>query len=129
MKKILLILLFMPLVAWAQPNYNAILQAIKQNNIEALTQYWDNIVDLTIGNTDYTYDAKQVKSALDDFLSKNKPTQCNIVHTGAARDGSSYYMIGKLVAGGKAYRIYILFRQKQDKYLIQEFRFENSLNG
>ena len=129
MKKILLFLLFMPFIAWAQPNYNAILQPIKQNNIEALSPYWDNIVDLTIGSTDYTYDAKQVKLALEDFLSKNKPTQCSIVHTGTARDNSSYYLIGKLIAGSKTYRIYILFRQKQDKYLIQECRFEYALNG
>ena len=126
MKKILFLFLFVPFFAWAQPNYNLVLQEIKKGNVQALVQYWDNMVDLTIGHTDYSNDAKHIQSLVDDFLTKNKPTHCSVVHTGAARDNTSFYVIGKLIAGGKNYRMYILFKERNSKYVIQELRFENA---
>jgi hypothetical protein len=124
MKSFILLLVLLPNLLLAQPNYTTVLQAIRQSNMQALATYWDTQVELTIGTSDHFYDATKTSELVADFLKKNKPSECTIVHSGSASDKSSHYLIGKLVAGGKVYRLYILFKAKADKYVIQEMRFE-----
>lgn len=126
MKAFIFLLCWLPVfgVMGAQPNYTDILQSIRQGNMQSLSAYLDQKVELTIGSTDHIADANKTAELVGDFLKKNPVSTCAIVHSGSASDKSSYYLIGKLVAGGKAYRLYLLLKPKGNKHLIQEMRFE-----
>jgi Domain of unknown function (DUF4783) len=109
----------------AQPNFNQVAQALKQANLPTLATYWDEQVEITIADTDGFYSSIQATDQLSNFFKLHKPTDCQVVHYGTARDKSSHYFIGTLVAGGKKFRIYVLLKSKIEKFLIQEMRIEN----
>lgn len=84
----------------------------------------DANVEVTVGDKDGTYAKAQAISVVNSFFQQNSPKGCSLVHSGAARDGASYYCIGNLSAGGGKYRVYIFFKKVGGTYLIQEMRFE-----
>ncbi len=108
----------------AQPNFNAVISAVKSGNVVTVSQYLDAYVDVTVGDKDGAYSKEQATEVIKSFFTENTPTQCSMVHSGAARDGASYYCIGNLSAGGNKFRIYIFFKKVAAVYLIQEMRFE-----
>jgi hypothetical protein len=126
MRAFIFLLCWLPIfgVMGAQPNYTDILQSIRQGNMQTLVSYLDQKVELTIGSTDHVADANKTAELVGDFLKKNPVSTCAIVHSGAANDNSSFYLIGRMVAGGKPYRLYLLLKPKANKHLIQEMRFE-----
>lgn len=123
MKTILLVFAFLT-NSWLQPNFSAVISAIKQGNVTALSAYFDQAVELTLANEEGSFGKEQAIQKVTQFLSQNKPSDCTMVHNGAARDNSSYYCIGSLTAGAKKYRLNIFFGNKNGQYLIQEMRFE-----
>jgi uncharacterized protein YgiM (DUF1202 family) len=123
--KCILIYLFLGLTALAaQPNFSAVISAVKSGNVVTVNQYLDAYVDVTVGDKDGSYTKEQAAEVIQLFFAQNAPTQCSMVHSGAARDGASYYCIGNLSAGGNKFRIYIFFKKVAAVYLIQEMRFE-----
>ena len=106
---------------WAEPNFSAVIAALKQGNTTTLAQYFDESVELTLADNEGTYNKADATKMVSQFFTSQKPSDCAMVHNGAARDGSSYYCIGTLTAGGKKYRMNIFFGAKN---LIQEMRFE-----
>lgn len=123
--KCILIYFFWGITALAaQPNFSAVISAVKSGNIATVNQYLDTNVDVTVGNKDGSYDKEQATEVIRSFFAYNPPSQCSMVHSGAARDGASYYCIGNLTAGGNKFRIYIFFKKVNTVYLIQEMRFE-----
>lgn len=124
MKTISFILLLLPQFMFTQPNFNAVVGAIQKGDISSLSQHLDNEVELVINDDDGTYNKAQATSIIQKFFSNNKPSNCSIANTGAARNNGSYYLVGKLAAGGQNYRINIFFKEVSGKYMIQEMRIE-----
>jgi len=124
MKTILFTLLILPLTTFNQPNFNAVIAALQKADMPLLTEHLDNNVEIVINDSDGSYSKAQAATLIKNFLSKNKPSICSIAHSGSARDQGSYYCIGKMVAGGRKYRINIFFKEVNSKYLIQEMRIE-----
>lgn len=108
----------------AQPNFNAIINALKAGDIASVSSSMDEQVELAVGNQNGTYPKSQAITMVNTFLQQNKPSGCSLVHSGSARDGASYYCIGSLNAGGKKYRVYIFFKKAASDYRIQEMRIE-----
>ncbi|BDS11789.1 DUF4783 domain-containing protein [Aureispira anguillae] len=125
MRTILLILLTATTATlYAQPNFSAVVTAIKAGNTMEISNYMDANVEVTVEDNDGSYDKGQAISVISSFFQKNAPNSCSLVHSGSARDGASYYCIGNLSAGGNKYRVYIFFKKVGGNYLIQEMRFE-----
>jgi hypothetical protein len=124
MKTLSFMLLFLPQLLLTQPNFNAVVGAIQKGDIASLSQHLDNEVELVINDDDGTYNKSQATNIIQKFLTTNKPSNCSIANTGAARNNGSYYLIGKLTAGGQSYRVNIFFKEVSGKYLIQEMRIE-----
>lgn len=118
------IILILSLAMFNQPNFNAVITAIEQGNVSALSSHLDENVEITIGDSDGSYPKSQATQVVDQFFNSNKPSDCNVVHSGSARDNGSYYCIGSLTAGGKKHRVYLFFKQSGNDYKIQEMRFE-----
>lgn len=123
--KYLFIIFFLPTsMLFAQPNFSSVISAVKAGNVQSINKYFDLNVDVTVGDNDGTYSKTQATEVVRAFFAKNTPSQCSMVHSGAARDGASYYCIGNLSAGDNKFRIYIFFKKIDTTYLIQEMRFE-----
>ncbi len=122
--KTLLFSLLASTLLFGQPNYSAVLQAIQQANAAALATHLDTRVEITIDDKDHFVSAAEATQIVGEFFAKNKPQSCQLVHSGSTRDGNSNYLIGKLATGRKNYRVYILFKLKTERHLIQEMRFE-----
>ena len=122
--KILFFLLATSTALWGQPNFSAVITAIKAGNTAEISNYMDTNVEVTVGDNDGSYSKNEAVAVVQAFFGKHAPSNCSLVHSGAARDGASYYCIGNLSAGGSKYRVYIFFKKVGESYLIQEMRFE-----
>lgn len=122
--KTLIFLLTTTTMLLGQPNFSAVITAIQKGNAASISNYMDANVEVTVGDNDGAYSKNQAIAVVQEFFQKNAPSNCSMVHSGAARDGASYYCIGNLSAGGSKYRVYIFFKKVGDTYLIQEMRFE-----
>lgn len=126
MKKILLFVLLLSNSSWmmAQPSFSTIINVLKGGEVNSISDYMDEQVELAVGNQNGTYPKVQALTMVNVFFQQNKPSNCTLVHSGSARDGASYYCIGSLTAGGKKYRVYIFFKKLRSVYKIQEMRIE-----
>lgn len=121
----LLLLVFATATTLAgQPNFGAVISAIKAANTTEIANHLDATVEVTVGEQDGSYSKDQAIGVIQGFFQKNAPSSCSMVHSGAAQDGASYYCIGNLQAGGNKYRVYIFFKKVGTAYKIQEMRFE-----
>jgi len=122
--KTLIFLLATSTALWGQPNFSAVITAIKAGNATEISNYMDVNVEVTVGDNDGSYSKTEAVGVVETFFGQHTPSNCSLVHSGAARDGASYYCIGNLSAGGSKYRVYIFFKKVGESYLIQEMRFE-----
>lgn len=124
MKTLLFLLITASTTLYGQPNFSAVIAAIKAGNTAEISNYMDANVEVTVEDNDGTYPKGQAASVISTFFQEHKPSNCSLVHSGSARDGASYYCIGNLSAGGSKYRVYIFFKKVGANYMIQEMRFE-----
>lgn len=103
---------------------NSIIASIQKADAAALAGYFNSTVDLEIGNTDGNFSKKQAEVIVRDFFGKNPVQSFSVNHKGSSDDGSEY-MIGSYAnKSGKKYRVYILIKKLDNKYLITQLQFE-----
>jgi hypothetical protein len=99
-----------------------VVNAIKNNRIEDMSKFFDNIVPVTINNTQTIYSRNQAEVVLKDFFDKNIPKDFLIMDNGSPNN-SSKFIIGSLITpSGSKYNVYILMKLKDNMYLLQEIR-------
>ncbi|WP_345081422.1 DUF4783 domain-containing protein [Nemorincola caseinilytica] len=128
MKKLLLLvvsctLLFFTVQAQTgHPPMEDVVNAIKTNRIEDLSRYFDNIVPITINNNQTIYSRNQAEVVLKDFFDRNVPKDLLIMDNGSP-NASTKFIIGTLLTpSGVKYNIYILMKQKNMDFYLQEIR-------
>ncbi len=96
--------------------------AIKNNRVEDMVKYFDNIVPITINNTQSIYSKNQAEVVLKDFFEKNIPKDFLVMDNGSPNN-SSKFIIGSLVTpSGTKYNVYILMKLKNSDYMLQEIK-------
>ncbi|MFT5167769.1 MAG: hypothetical protein ACI8P3_003007 [Saprospiraceae bacterium] len=121
MKNLLFILLIAPSIAMVTPdNLSNISKAISNGDAEALSQYFDDKVEVSLLDNENLYDKAQAKKALQSFFAKNKPQSYTQVHDGTSKGAGSKYTIGNLKSNGKVFRVYVYMKVVGEKYTIQE---------
>lgn len=123
MKKVLtygLFLLLFSLTSFA--SVDEVLSAIKRGNASQLSKYFDNTIDITLTDKSNTYSKSQAELVLKDFFANNVVTSFEVVHKGD--NTGSQYITGTLETKNGGYRTTIYIKQKGDKQLLQELRFE-----
>lgn len=106
----------------SRPPMEDVVNAIKNNRIEDMSKYFDNIVPVTINNTQTIYSRNQAEVVLKDFFDRNIPKDFLIMDNGSPNN-TSKFIIGSLITpSGTKYNIYILMKQKDNNYLLQEIR-------
>lgn len=100
-----------------------VVNAIRIGRIEDMSRYFDNVVPVTLNNSQSIYSRNQAEAILKDFLDKNPPKDFTVMDNGSPNN-SSKFMIGSLLStSGTRYSVYILMKLKDNNYLIQEIRF------
>jgi hypothetical protein len=125
MKRILLIGLtgFLLSAFTMQTGISDIVSAIKAGNAAQVAKYFDNTVEITLPEKSNSYSKSQAELILRDFFSNNGIKAFSVLHQG--ENAGSQYCIGTLVTRSASYRTTIYMKQKGDRQILQEIRFEN----
>ena len=124
MKSLIFICLLAPSLTFSPPNLGAISKAITQGDANALAQFFDEDVEVTILNEVNIYSRAEAKEAVSKFFSKHPPKTYSQVHQGTSKGQGGQYCIGNLIVPSGKFRVYIYLKKSNSKYWIQELRFE-----
>ena len=115
---------FLNQVGFAQPDFQKTINALKSSDVSIIVQQLDEKTEMVIDEADGTYSRTQSLSILKQFFDKNQAKNCALIHSGAARDGESFYCIASLKTSLGGYRVYVFYKKNSNQYLIQELRIE-----
>jgi hypothetical protein len=99
-----------------------ILGAIKKGDALKISRHFDNLVEITLNDKSNSYSRTQAEVVLKDFFSNNNVRSFTIIHRVNSNNGE--YCVGTLNTTSGEYRTTILFKNKGDKKMVQEMRFE-----
>ena len=98
--------------------------ALNASDVDELTTYFNNTIDLSLPDGDGTYSNKQAEQLIKAFFKSNPVKSFKLDHQGNSNEGSQY-MIGTLICNsGKTFRVYGLISKQTNSELIQELQFE-----
>lgn len=100
-----------------------VVASLKTGNAGQIARYFDNTVEITLPEKTNSYSKSQAEIILKDFFNNNAVKDFQVIHKGD--NAGSQYCIGKLVTKSNTYRTTIFMKQKGDRQLLQEIRFEN----
>jgi hypothetical protein len=128
----LVLVSFRPLCTLDESNYtfdrgnytlDEITGAIRIGNAGELSQYLDSRVDISLPDKSDTYSKIQAEMIIRDFFSTNGVRNFLIKHIGP-NGGGSEFCTGILQTRNGNYRTTLFVKQKGDKQLLQELRFQ-----
>ena len=102
---------------------DGVVTAMKNGDAAQIAKYFDNTVEITMPDKSNSYSKNQAEIVLRDFFSTNGVKSFDVIHKG--ENAGSQYCIGTLVTKNGSFRTTVFMKQKSDKQLLQEIRFEN----
>jgi hypothetical protein len=99
-----------------------VVNAIKAGNSSQLSKFFDNTIEITFPDKSAAYSKSQGELVLKDFFTNNTVKSFEIVNKG--ENAGAQFIIGTLSTKNGDYRTTIYMKQKGDKELLQELRFE-----
>jgi hypothetical protein len=97
--------------------------AIRLGNAGELSRYLDSRVDISRPDKSDTYSKIQAEMIIRDFFSTNGVQNFLIKHRGT-NGGGSEFCVGVLQTKNGDYRTTLFVKQKGDRQLLQELRFQ-----
>ena len=123
MKKILLALgVVTVLTSFVLLSNAEIINALKSGNSLEVAKYFDNTVEITFPGKTSSYNKKQAEVVLQEFFTNNTVKNFEVIHQ--SESAGSQYFIGNLTTNTGVFRTTVYMKQRGDKQLIQELRFE-----
>ncbi|MDQ6762700.1 MAG: DUF4783 domain-containing protein [Bacteroidota bacterium] len=123
MKNLLLsILLFFSLSSFLSLSFTEVINAIESGNASEVSKFFDNTVEITLPGKSNSYSKSQAELVLHDFFSSNQIKNFQVIHK--SENAGSQYCIGNLNTANGVFRTTIYMKQKGDKLVVQELRFE-----
>ena len=98
-----------------------IITGLKTGNAKMVASFFNDNVELVILDKENVCSKEQGEMILNDFFSKNKPTDFKLTHQGGT---DSVYGIGKMQTAGANFRIYFMLKSFANKPLIVQLRVE-----
>ena len=110
-----------------RPTYTLddITTAIRVGNVGELSRYLDSRVDLSLPEKSDTYSKIQAEMIIRDFFTTNG-VQNFLVKRRGSNGGGSEFLVGVLKTRNGDYRTTLFVKQKGDKQLLQELRFQTA---
>lgn len=96
--------------------------SLESGNAKNLSEFFNQNVELVIGEDDNVYSKAQAKQIVSNFFKENKPETFKIMHEGG-KDGSKY-VIGNLHTTKGIFRVYFLLKENNGKSYIHQLRIE-----
>jgi antitoxin component YwqK of YwqJK toxin-antitoxin module len=123
MKKYLLYLFVLIISSsFAVISFTQIVSAVKSGNATEVSKYFDNSVEITLPDKSNSYSKSQAQLVLQEFFKNNPVKDFKIIHQ--SENTGSEYCIGNLTTTNGVFRTTIFVKQKGQKDLVQELRFE-----
>lgn len=97
--------------------------AIRVGNAGELSQFLDSRVDISLPDKSDTYSKIQAEMIIRDFFSTNG-VQNFLIKYKRSNGGGSEFCVGVLQTRNGDYRTTLFIKQKGDKQLLQELRFQ-----
>lgn len=101
---------------------NDVINAIKAGNAAGVAKYFDNTVEITLPTKNANYSKSQGEAVLKDFFANNPVKSFTVIHQGES--GGAQFCIGTLVNSNGSFRTTVNLKQKADKQILQEIKFE-----
>jgi hypothetical protein len=129
MKNLIFLMFLVPAIAFANnqqnnPALEAISTALGAGDVNALSKYLADNVEISIQDKEQTYAKAKAMEVLKGFFDSNKPKAFAQVHKGQSRENSDQYCIGNLSATAGSYRVYLYLKVNGANISIQEMRFD-----
>ncbi len=127
MKNLLFLLFFAPALLMAKPGnptMDAITAALGSGNVDMLSKYFADNVQISIQDKERTYPKVQAVEAVRSFFTTAKPQSFSEVHKGTSRENSDQYCIGNLASSNGVYRVYLYLKVNGNSVTIQEMRLD-----
>lgn len=96
--------------------------AIKNGDASEVAKYFDNTVEITMPDKTNSYSKSQAELVMRDFFSTNIIKDFEVIHKGD--NAGSQYCVGTLETKNGIFHTTIFLKQKADKQVLQELRFE-----
>jgi hypothetical protein len=104
--------------------FDDITYAISAGNAGQLSRFLDNRVDICLPEKSDSYSKIQAEMIIRDFFSTNGVTKFLVKRKGTS--GGSEFCVGVLQTRNGDYRTTLFIKQKGDKQLLQELRFQTN---
>lgn len=123
MKKLLLsLVIFVSVCSFVSYSFTEVVKAIRSGNSAEVSKYFDNTVEITLPEKSNSYSKSQAELVLRDFFATNGVKDFEVLHK--SDTPGSQYCIGNLQTNNGTFRTTIFMKEKGDKELVQELRFE-----
>src|SRR3978361_2034218 len=123
MKKLLLsFTIFIFACSFISVSFNEVVKAIKSGNSTEVSKYFDNTVEISLPDKSNSYSKSQAELVLRDFFATHSVKNFEVLHK--SDTPGSQYCIGNLETDNGKFRTTIFMKQKGDRELVQELRFE-----
>jgi hypothetical protein len=99
-----------------------IVSALKNGNVEKMSKYFDNMVDVSVPGKSNTFSRSQAEMVIKDFFALNKVKNFEVQHSG--NNPTSNFIIGTLTTVSGKFRTTVYMREKSDKQYLQGIEFE-----
>ena len=96
---------------------------MRSGNAGELSRYLDNRVDICLPEKSDSYSKIQAEMIIRDFFSTNIVQNFLVKHKGS--NGASGFCVGVLETRNGNYRTTLFMKQKGDRQLLQELRFQS----
>jgi hypothetical protein len=97
--------------------------ALKHGSAQELSKYFDKEIRITFFEKSQKYNRTTAITALQKFFSKIEPKNYRPWQKGSS--SNHQYYIGYLQTSSTTYKVYLLFLQRGNNFVLQELRFEN----
>ncbi|GAO45113.1 DUF4783 domain-containing protein [Flavihumibacter petaseus] len=102
---------------------DSVVVALKSGNANQLSRYFDNRIDIALPEKSDNYSRSQAEMILKDFFSNNGGVKnFELKHRG--ENNGANFVIGLLMTNNGRYRTTLFMKQKGEKQLLQEMRFQ-----
>lgn len=99
-----------------------VITGMKNGDAKEIARFFDNTIEITMPGKSNSYSKNQAEIVLKDFFATNGVKSFEVLHKG--ENGGSQYCIGTLVTKNGSFRTTVFMKQKIDKQVLQEIRFE-----
>jgi hypothetical protein len=99
--------------------------AFKVGTAKELARYFNDNLELAVGDKEDIYSKSQAERIIDNFFVDHPPKSFQFIHKGGKE--AAQYAIGKLVTFNGEYRVYMLLKKNNNRLLIHQLRIENEI--